>query len=122
MSSACEDLQECRQNETGVENLANKRADAHATPYLKESLAEWAEWAEWSVRPSRYCTLATSGVSPTMYESTRRPTGSCTPLSSSTRVSRIFLSTCSVGSSVRTFFGPSSSPRRTTCPQNFCLR
>src|SRR5882724_8430868 len=35
MSSPCEDLQECRQNETGVENPANKRADAHATPTLR---------------------------------------------------------------------------------------
>src|SRR6266851_2755934 len=35
MSSPREDLQECRQNETGVENPANKRADAHATPTLR---------------------------------------------------------------------------------------
>jgi integrase len=35
MSSPCQDLQECRQNETGVENPANKRADAHATPTLR---------------------------------------------------------------------------------------
>src|SRR5882672_3879518 len=35
MSSPCEDLQECRQNETGVENPANKRADAYATPTLR---------------------------------------------------------------------------------------
>src|SRR3981081_4323135 len=35
MSSPCEDLQECRQNETGVKNPANKRADAHATPTLR---------------------------------------------------------------------------------------
>jgi len=44
MSSPCEDLQECRQNETGVENPANKRADAHATPTLRN---------HWGVRERR---------------------------------------------------------------------
>src|SRR5215472_10711289 len=51
-----------------------------------------------------------------MYASTRNPIGKCAPGSSSTSVSRIFRSTRSVGSSVRTFLGPSSSPTRTTRP------
>src|SRR5271157_3065224 len=34
-SSPGKDLQECRQTETGVENPANKRADADATPTLR---------------------------------------------------------------------------------------
>ncbi len=56
-----------------------------------------------------------------MNASTRRPIGKDAPGSSSTRVSRNFRSTRSVGSSVRTVFGPSSSPTSTTCPQILCL-
>src|SRR5216683_6350372 len=48
MSSPREDLQECRQNETGVENPANKRADAHATPTLRN---HWLGWGGHSCPP-----------------------------------------------------------------------
>src|SRR6266446_905430 len=53
-------------------------------------------------------------------ESTLRPSGSCCPGSSSTSVSRILVSTCSDGSSVRTFFFPRMCPTRITWPQNLC--
>src|SRR5216683_2588259 len=54
-------------------------------------------------------------------ESTLRPSGSCCPGSSSTNVSRILVSTCSDGSSVRTFFFPRIRPTRITWPQNLCV-
>src|SRR5216683_6688153 len=54
-------------------------------------------------------------------ESTLRPSGSCCPGSSSTNVSRILVSTCSDGSSVRTFFFPKIRPTRITWPQNLCV-
>ncbi len=69
------------------------------------------------------CGRAAAVCSPSvrMNVSTRRPTGNWAPESSSTKVSKNFRSTRSVGSSVRTFFGPSNSLTRTTCPQTFCL-
>src|SRR6266849_3896546 len=61
--------------------------------------------------PSSLCT----------YESTLNPSGSFCPASSSTSVSRILVSTCSDGSSVRTFFFPRICPTRITRPQNLCV-
>src|SRR5580698_3439353 len=80
----------------------------------------------WSLLPAPYreigkAAAVVSLLSVTINASTRRPSGNCAPESSSTRVSRIFLSTRSVGSSVRTFLGPSCSPTWTTRPQNFRL-
>ena len=55
------------------------------------------------------------------YESPRKPSGSCCPASGSTSVSRILVSTCSDGSSVRIFFFPRMRPTRITRPQNLCV-
>src|SRR5882762_1243674 len=54
--------------------------------------------------PAGYFTAALS--SHCTYESTLKPSGRCCPASNSTSVSRILASTCSDGSSVRTFFFP----------------
>src|SRR5882762_10987225 len=55
------------------------------------------------------------------YESTLKPSGRCCPASNSTSVSRILVSTCSDGSSVRTFFLPRIFPTRNARPQNLCV-
>src|SRR6266850_3096994 len=52
-------------------------------------------------------------------ESTLNPRGSGCPGSNSTSVSNIFVSTCSEGSSVRTFFFPRIRPTRIAWPRNF---
>src|SRR6267143_670697 len=54
--------------------------------------------------PAGYFTAALSSLC--TYESTLKPSGRCCPASNSTSVSRILASTCSDGSSVRTFFFP----------------
>src|SRR5713101_5945542 len=69
--------------------------------------------------PAGYFTAALSSLC--TYESTLKPSGRCCPGSSSTSVSRILVSTCSDGSSVRTFFFPRMRPTRITWPQNLCV-
>src|SRR6266850_5492558 len=69
--------------------------------------------------PAGYFTAALSSLC--TYESTLKPSARCCPGSSSTSVSRILVSTCSDGSSVRTFFFPRIFPTRITRPQNLCI-
>src|SRR5882762_5573654 len=69
--------------------------------------------------PAGYFTAALSSLC--TYESTLKPSGRCCPASNSTSVSRILVSTCSDGSSVRTFFLPRIFPARNARPQNLCV-
>ena len=91
--------------EYGLSCHAHIRSATFLLAYLPPPLSYFAPV------PSSLCT----------YESTLNPSGSFCPASSSTSVSRILVSTCSDGSSVRTFFFREYFPRETRGPDEIRL-